>query len=197
MQDAPDTIMAPRGSSFAHWLLRLIGWRAVVPDSLPRKAVIVAYPHTSNWDFPLGIIGRAALGLETGWVAKDSLFRWPLGSVMRALGGIPVNRRNPTGFVGRIAERFGEADTLRLAIAPEGTRSRTPGWKSGFYRIALAARVPLVLAVIDWGRREVGIVDCIELSGDEAADMARIAAIYAGRQGRYPEKQSPVALLAR
>jgi 1-acyl-sn-glycerol-3-phosphate acyltransferase len=197
MQDAPDTITQCKGSALAQRLLRLIGWRPIVASALPEKAIVVAYPHTSNWDFPLGIVGRAAVGLETGWVAKDTLFRWPLGWLMRALGGIPVNRRQHTGFVQLVAERFANSERLRLAIAPEGTRSLTPGWKSGFYRIALAAQVPLVLAVIDYRRREVGVLCRIDLSGDEAADMARIASAYAGRQGRYPEKQSPVALIAR
>jgi len=197
MQDASNTTMQVSVSPLARWLLRLFGWRAIGPASLPAKAVVIAYPHTSNWDFPLGIIGRAAVGLDTGWVAKDSLFRWPLGPLMRALGGIPVNRREPTGFVQRIAERFAQDAPLKLAIAPEGTRSRTPGWKSGFYRIALAAHVPVVLAVIDYAKREVGIIGWLQLTGDEAADMSRIAAAYAGRRGRYPVKQSPITLISR
>lgn len=188
--------MLPRGAFLARGLLRLFGWRAIGPAALPPKAVVIAYPHTSNWDFIVGILGRSALGLAARWVGKDSLFRWPLGMLMRALGGIAVNRRERTGFVPRIAAEFAAHQRFLLAIAPEGTRSRTAGWKSGFYRIALAAKVPVVLGCIDYARREIGIIGVIELSGDEADDLARIAAAYAGRVGRYPDRQSPVALLA-
>jgi len=196
MQDASNTSMPLRGSALARGALRLFGWRVVGPATLPARAVVIAYPHTSNWDFLVGILGRDALGLSAHWVGKDSLFRWPLGIAMRALGGIAVNRRQRSGFVERIASEFAQREGFLLAIAPEGTRSRTPGWKSGFYRIALAAKVPVVLGCIDYTRHEVGIVGCVELSGIEADDLARIAAAYAGKDGRYPDRQSPVVLLS-
>jgi 1-acyl-sn-glycerol-3-phosphate acyltransferase len=114
---------------------------------------------------------------------------------MRALGGVAVNRRERTGFVQRIADEFRRRDNFHLIIATEGTRTRQEGWKSGFYRIARAADVPVIMAVVDYGKREVGLLSTITLSGDEAADMARIAACYEGRTGYHPENASPIRLL--
>jgi 1-acyl-sn-glycerol-3-phosphate acyltransferase len=179
----------------ARLILQLLGWRLLDPAQRPAKAVVIGYPHTSNWDFPLGLLAMAALSLDARWVGKDTLFRHGCGPVMRALGGIPVNRRARTGFVERMAEEFGRQPALHLVMAPEGTRRRTGGWKSGFYRIALAAQVPVVVATIDWSRREVGLLSSITLSGDEAADMARIAAAYDGRRGYRHENASPIRLL--
>lgn len=179
----------------ARLVLRLIGWTCI--DKLvsrPDRAVVVGYPHTSNWDFPIGLLAMTALGLNARWVGKDTLFRGPLGPVMRWLGGIPVNRREPTGFVERIAAEMRRQRRFLLTIAPEGTRRLTPGWKSGFYRIARAADVPVLVGVIDYSRRQIGLLDAIDLSGDEAADMARIAACYGDCQGRRPELASPIRL---
>jgi 1-acyl-sn-glycerol-3-phosphate acyltransferase len=176
-------------------LLKLLGWRLLEPARRPDKAVVIAYPHTSNWDFLFTMLGKASLGQGAHWVAKDSLFRWPLGGPMRWMGGIAVNRRERTGFVDQMARQFAARDRFLLAMAPEGTRSLTPGWKTGFYRIALAANVPVALGCVDYARREVGVLAYLELSGDEAADIARIAEIYAGRRGLRPELASPIRWL--
>jgi 1-acyl-sn-glycerol-3-phosphate acyltransferase len=157
--------------------------------------VVIAYPHTSNWDFPVTLLALAALPYGAHWVGKDSMFRGPLGPVMRSLGGIEVNRRERTGFVERIADEFRQRENFHLIIATEGTRSRQAGWKSGFYRIALAAGVPVIMSVVDYARREVGLLSSIVLCGDEDADMAKIAACYEGRQGFHPENASPIRLL--
>lgn len=179
---------------FASRILRAFGWRVIFSPP-PPKAVVVLYPHTSNWDFIIGILTRAAIDLPAHWGGKDTLFRGPLGPLFRALGGIPVNRRERTGFVQQMASAFASQERFYLVLAPEGTRSLTPGWKSGFYRIALAAGVPLALAFIDYPRREAGIAGYLTPSGDEAADMAAIARVYADHQGRHPAKQSPIRLL--
>ena len=173
-------------------LLRLLGWTLLEPATRPDKAVVIAYPHTSNWDFLYTMLGKSTLGQNAHWVAKDTLFRGPMGSMMRAMGGIPVNRRERTGFVEQMAAEFAKRTHFMLAVAPEGTRSLTPGWKTGFYRIALAAKVPVALACIDYAKREVGVLCYLDLSGDMAADIARIAEIYAGRQGYRPELASPI-----
>lgn len=173
-------------------LLRLLGWKLLEPAKRPDKAVVIAYPHTSNWDFLYTMLGKNTLGLGAHWVAKDTLFRWPMGPIMRAMGGIPVNRRERTGFVEQMAAEFATRQHFMLAVAPEGTRSLTPGWKTGFYRIALAAKVPVALACIDYAKREVGVLCYLDLSGDMASDIARIAEIYAGRQGYRPELASPI-----
>jgi 1-acyl-sn-glycerol-3-phosphate acyltransferase len=157
--------------------------------------VVIAYPHTSNWDFPLTLLALAAMPYSAQWVAKDSLFRGLMGPIMRGLGGVAVNRRERTGFVERVAEEFRRRESFHLIIATEGTRSLQAGWKSGFYRIALAAGVPVVMATVDYGKREVGLLGTITLTGDEATDMAQIAACYAGRRGHRHAQASPIRLL--
>lgn len=176
----------------AAWLA-LWGWK-IEFVSPPDKAVIVFYPHTSNWDFFIGIMARASLGLAIHWVAKDSIFRWPVKGLLRWLGGIPVNRRQSTGFVRQIENEFASAEQFHLVIAPEGTRSLTPGWKSGFYHVARAAQVPVGLGFIDYPSKRIGILGFMTLSGDEAADMARMAAAYADFRGKFPALQGPVRL---
>lgn len=177
---------------FCGALLRLFGWRVrLVWPSMP-KAVVIFYPHTSNWDFIIGILARSAIAIPISFIGKDTLFRPPFGGVFRSLGGIPVNRRQSTGFVGGLVDTFDQADSLYLAIAPEGTRSKVDHWKSGFYRVALGARVPVGLGFIDYPRREVGIETWLSLSGNEEEDLARIRAYYADKRGRKPEKEGAI-----
>lgn len=158
------------------------------------KCVVVVYPHTSNWDFPIGLLFKWAVRIRFRWVGKDTMFATPMRLLYRRWGGIPVNRRERTGFAEAMREAFACHDDFRLVIAPEATRSHVDHWKSGFYYIARAANVPLALAFIDYSRREVGICGCVDLSGDMAADMARIAGLYRGKRGRNPEQQGPVRL---
>jgi 1-acyl-sn-glycerol-3-phosphate acyltransferase len=179
----------------ARLILKSLGWKLIDLPQRPQRAVVIAYPHTSNWDFPLTLLALAAMPYSAQWVAKDSLFRGLMGPIMRGLGGVAVNRRERTGFVERVAEEFRRRDNFHLIIATEGTRRLQAGWKSGFYRIAMAAGVPVIMAVVDYGKREVGLLSTITLSGDEAADMARIAACYEGRTGYHPENASPIRLL--
>ena len=158
------------------------------------RCVVVFYPHTSNWDFLIGLLAKWATGIHFRFVGKDSLFAGPLGPLMRRWGGIPVDRSRPTGVIARLAQAFAENEDFRLAIAPEGTRRRMERWKSGFYHLARAARVPLGLAFIDYRRREVGVGGFLELTGDVDADMARIAAFYADKEARRPENAGPIRL---
>jgi len=177
---------------FCGALLRLFGWRVILVRPPLPKALVIVYPHTSNWDFVVGILARSAIAIPIGFVGKDTLFRPPFGRLFRALGGIPVNRRQRTGFVDGLVEAFGTTERLYLAIAPEGTRSKIDHWKSGFYRVALAAGVPLGLAFIDYSRREIGIEHWLTLSGDEAADLARIRACYADKRGKRPGQEGEI-----
>jgi len=179
----------------ARLILKLFGWKLLDMPQLPAKAVVIAYPHTSNWDFPMTLLALAALPYSAQWVGKDSMFRGPLGPIMRMLGGVAVNRRERTGFVERVADEFRRRDSFHLIMATEGTRRLQAGWKSGFYRIARAAGVPVLMAVVDYGKRELGLLSCIELTGDEDADMTRIAASYQGRTGYHHENASPIRLL--
>ncbi len=177
---------------FCAALLELFGWRVKIVWPPVPKAVVIVYPHTSNWDFVVGILARYAVAIPIRFVGKDSLFRPPFGGLFRRLGGIPVNRRRSTGFVDGLIEAFDKTESLYLAIAPEGTRSKVSHWKSGFYRVAVAARVPLGLAFIDYSLREVGIDTWMELSGNETEDLARIRDYYSAKRGKYAEKEGEI-----
>ena len=179
-------------------VLQLFGWTLRYKLLPGRHGVIIVYPHTSNWDFIVGLLAKWALGLPFRWLVKDSLMRGvagkTIGPLLRSLGGIPVARGAPSGSTAQLAERMRGSDWFWLALAPEGTRAYRPHWRSGFYHLALAARVPVVLVYLDYASKEIGVVDSIRLTGDQSADMAGIAAVYRGRSGRHPDQASPVAL---
>ena len=186
-----------RGSALARALLRLAGWRLLC-DGLPaRQGVIVVYPHTSNWDFPIGLLAKWAIGLPASFWGKDSLFEVPLfGRWLRWVGGLPVVRSSPQGLVGDMVQQMRQAAAegrfLWLVVAPEGTRSRTEGWKSGFYRVAVGAGVPVGLATIDFGRREVGLDSFWQPGGDIDADFGVFAERLGARRGRLPRLAGPI-----
>jgi 1-acyl-sn-glycerol-3-phosphate acyltransferase len=183
------------GQRTALRLLNLSGWRVRYKPLPGPHGIAVVYPHTSNWDFFVGLFAKWAVGLQFSWLAKESLFRGPLGVLMRYWGGVPVERRGaPTGATQRLADKINAADWMWIGITPEGTRGYRPHWRSGFYHLALAAKVPLVLVYIDYRTKELGVVDTLELSGNPDADMAAIAAIYQGRQGLYPADAAPITL---
>lgn len=177
-------------------MLAMTGWQLVgeVPDL--RKAVFIAAPHTSNWDGFWLLIAKCAFNIEVSFLAKHTLFWWPLGNVLRAFGAIPIDRAAAASLVGDLATRFDESERLFLALAPEGTRRWTPHWKSGFYRIARAADVPIVPAFIDYPNKRMGIGDTLYSSGDVDADMQRISEFYAPFVGRNAELAGPVMLPA-
>ncbi len=174
-------------------LLRGLGWQLNVPQLEVSHCVLIGYPHTSNWDFILAMLAKGALGLRFHWVAKDSLFWWPLGPLMRALGGIPVNRRVSSGFIDQLAERFKRQPALVVVITPEGTRGFREHWKSGFYHLALAARVPVALGYLDYPRKQLGIGPLLELSGDQQQDLTHISAFYADKIGLHPDLAGTIA----
>jgi len=173
-------------------ILRLIGWRMV--GQAPHGCVLIGAPHTSNWDFPLALLAFWSLGIDCRWVGKHTIFRRPFGWVMRALGGIPLNRQTTRDFVPEVVRWFEEDPELTLVIAPEGTRSRREHWRSGFYWIACGAGVPIVLGFLDYATKTGGIGDVVGPTGDVEADMARIRAFYADKRGLHPEQTSPITL---
>jgi len=182
----------PSASTTPVRLLAAFGWTfRYVPPPGP-KAVVIFYPHTSNWDFPLGILARWASRLPLFWVGKHTLFRPPFGALFRRLGGLPVNRKASVGMVDQLRAHFESHPAFYLAIAPEGTRARVDAWKTGFYQIARAAKVPVGLGFIDYAHHEIGIEHWLELTGDSDADLARIAAAYEGRPGLHQEQAAPI-----
>lgn len=178
-------------------LLRAFGWRVLnVPSPGPR-VVIIAYPHTSNWDIFPGLLWGVAAGAPLHFVAKKSLFRFPLGPLLRAFGGLPLDRAKVGGnFVDAVADLIRRHDRIVLAVAPEGTRARGEYWRTGFYHMAQDAGVPIGLAALDWGRREVGVGLYLHPTGDMAADFEIIRAFYAGRRGRDPSQETPIRVKA-
>lgn len=167
-------------------LLRLFGWSSVLVWPPEPRGLILVYPHTSNWDFLIGVLFRVGNGLPAHWMGKDTMFRWPVAGLLRRIGGLPVNRRERTGMIGALVEEFRRRDWLWIAVAPEGTRSYTDHLKSGFYQIALAADVPIGLAYIDYDRRQVGIDTYVRMTGDVARDLETLRAFYADKRARVP-----------
>jgi 1-acyl-sn-glycerol-3-phosphate acyltransferase len=167
-------------------MLRLMRWRIVgeVPD-IPKFVAIVA-PHSSNWDFPVGVAVMFALDLRVHWFGKDSLFRGPAGAVLRALGGRPVKRDTAEGVVRQVAATLRSEPQFILALAPEGTRKRVARWRTGFYHIAQEARVPVVPVILDWSRREVGIGTPRWTTGDLVGEVNELQRGYRREMARYP-----------
>ena len=178
----------------ARTLLKWAGWRAVlVPPPAP-KGIIIVYPHTSNWDFIIGVLYRTGTGLPVRWLGKHTLFRWPAGRLLHRIGGIPIRRGQHSGFVTSVLAEYARQDWMWLVLAPEGTRSRTNHWKSGFYQIAVAAGLPVGLGFIDYATRTVGIETYMNLTENVDQDLDRIRAFYAGKRGRRPENAGTIAL---
>jgi 1-acyl-sn-glycerol-3-phosphate acyltransferase len=160
------------------------GVEGEVPDA--PKLVIAVAPHTSNWDFVVGAAAMFALDLRLAFLGKHTLFRPPFGRVMRWMGGIPVDRSSPHGVVGDAVEAFRRVDRRILAVAPEGTRKRMPQFKTGFLHIAREARVPVVLAALDYEARCVRLGPSMTAGSDIDADRRKIEAHFAGVKGRHP-----------
>lgn len=179
-------------SRLSMWILNILGWTVHADYPKVEKYVLIAAPHTSNWDFPLGIVAAKAMNLDIHWMGKHSLFRWPYGWFFRAIGGTPVHRDQALNLIQQIADLFARSGQLVLALAPEGTRSKTDHWKTGFYHIARAANVPIVMAYLDHGQKQVGIGGAFYPGNDIEAVFAQIRQFYKGRRGKYPHQESQI-----
>ncbi|RQP26772.1 hypothetical protein DZC73_01265 [Albitalea terrae] len=177
--------------------LRMAGWQ-VRFDGLPAaQGVAIVYPHTSNWDFPVGMLAKWSIGIPVTFWGKDSLFKIPLfGRWLRWLGGHPVDRSSASGIVGQMASELAEAkargEFMWLALAPEGTRKYRDSWRSGFYHVALNAQVPLALVYFDFAERVVSVEKFIMLSGNLDEDIRLVAGYLAHRTGKRPQDAAPV-----
>ena len=181
----------------ARLLLQLGGWTVVggVPDV--HKAVIIGAPHTSNWDGFWALVYTVAVGLDIKFFIKESMFWFPMSVLLKGMGAIPLNRGKPGGAVQQAVDLLDSSERFFFGLAPEGTRSRTAGWKSGFYRIAEDAGVPIFLGFFDYGSKRLGIGPMLTLTGNQDADMNIIRSFYESVQGRRPEKTSPVVFAER
>lgn len=175
-------------------LLRLAGWKFEGARPAARRFVLIAAPHTSNWDLPLMLLFAWSCGVRVSWMGKHTLFRGPAGRIMRALGGIPIRRDRSNSLVSQMADTIERSEQIALAIPAEGTRSYTTHWKSGFYHIAREAGVPVVLGFLDYGRRVGGLGPEIIVTGDVREDMDEIRAFYADKRGLYPEMVGEILL---
>ena len=186
--DTPVVNTLLRWGSIA--FLRLAGWKVV--GSLPpsaTKSVLIAAPHTSNWDLPYTLMVAFVLRLNVYWMGKSSLFKPPFRGVMMWLGGIPVDRAQSNNLVAASSAAISQAaGPLQLIVPPEGTRSGTRFWKTGFYYIAAGAGVPIVLAYLDYDKKIGGLGPVFKTTGDIDADMAAIKAFYAGVAGKNADQ---------
>ena len=182
-------------SLLARTYLKLGRWTVVAPPrDLPDRYVMIAAPHTTNWDFPLMLALTRASGVRVSWLGKRSLFKGPMGPIMRGLGGIAVDRNAPGGMVAALVAEFAAHDRLALLIPAEGTRSHAPIWKSGFYRIALEANVPVVCGFVDGATRTGGLGKVVTLSGDVSSDMDMLREFYGAKTGVKTGNAGPVRL---
>jgi 1-acyl-sn-glycerol-3-phosphate acyltransferase len=165
-------------------VLGILGWR--FDGSIPNlgRAVVIVAPHTSNWDFVVGVAAMFAIGIRVVFLGKHTLFRLPLGPIMRWLGGVPVDRRVTAGLVESAVAAFGERDEMILALAPEGTRRPVERWRTGFYFVAHGAHVPIVPIALDYEQRTIAIGGPVIASGDLECDLAVLRRFFSGRIGR-------------
>lgn len=178
----------------AKLFLRLRGWQAEGEIPAASKYVLIAAPHTTNWDLFYFLAIAQVMGVEVHWMGKQSLFRGPMGTIMRALGGIAIRRERSGNRVNQIAETFASADSMVITVPAEGTRSYVPHWKSGFYQIALAAKVPIVLGYLDYARKRGGLGPELIPTGNVREDMDEVRAFYSDIQGKYPQKFGEIRL---
>ncbi|MFV2005343.1 MAG: lysophospholipid acyltransferase family protein [Gammaproteobacteria bacterium] len=179
---------------FSRIILKLIGWKVDVTLPKEKKLVMIGAPHTTNWDLPIGLLCFWSVSIHLTWVGKKQLFFWPLGTLLRALGGIPVDRGVNSGFIEQIAHQFDARKEMIFGLTPEGTRSKSAYWKTGFYYIALKAKVPVCLAYVDYPSRTIGFGKIIKTTGDIDKDFELIKTFYQDKKGKHPENQGPVEI---
>ena len=181
----------------AHWLgrlvLKLAGWRIRGEPPLTKNCLIIAAPHTSNWDLILLLAAAFSFHISISYMIKSTVFWWPLGPILQYLGGIPVNRATSNNLVNQMVEQIKVGDGTNLVVPASGTRSYADYWKSGFYHIAKNAKIPLVCGYLDYAKKEAGLGP-IFIPTELKADMARLREFYGPISARYPEMKSRIRL---
>ena len=171
-----------------------MGWQLDEQQPSHNKYVLIAYPHTSNWDFILGMLAKWAMGMPLNWVAKHSMFWGPFGPLFIAMGGVPINRDKTFGFIQKNIELFKIRKEFVLGIMPEGTRAKTERLKTGFYHIADGANVPIALAYLDYKNKKLGVGKVLETTGVIEADFMEIKKFYKNMTGYNPENQTALVI---
>ncbi len=182
-------------SSIARLTLQLFGWKTI--SSLPygQKFILIGAPHTSFWDFPLIFLYMTSIKVKAHWVIKDALILRPFRSLVRYFGALEFESSSQSsGFVTSMVERFNTRESMVLGLLPEGTSAFVPRWKTGFYYIALASKVPVVLGFIDYNTKTIGVGYCLIPSGDREKDAEILRDFYRGKQGKNPDRASPVKI---
>ena len=174
-------------------VLSVFGWQKAGQVPRAKNIVIIAAPHTTNWDFIFLLAAAYSFGISVNWLGKDSLFRSPLGPILRYLGGVPVDRSKRNNLVQSLSAQIEHGSGIALVIPPSGTRQKTEHWKSGFYRIAEAAQIPLVCGYLDYQKKKAGLGPAF-LPSDLSRDMDRIREFYEPIVGKYPENKSRIRL---
>jgi 1-acyl-sn-glycerol-3-phosphate acyltransferase len=182
--------------AFSKFIFWLIGWKVTghIPGPEVKKSIFVAIPHTSNWDFPLGIFSRSIIKTKVTYMMKSTMFKPPFGWFFRMLDGIPVERSKSTNFVDGVIKLYNSRETLHTVIAPEGTRGKVKELKSGFYFMALGANVPLILTAFDYSTKEVRFSKPLYMTGNKEEDFEMIRAYFANAKGKYPELGWPQSI---
>jgi 1-acyl-sn-glycerol-3-phosphate acyltransferase len=185
-------------SAFMHGLAKLLfrlsGWRTEGAVHQPMRFVVIAAPHTSNWDAFIMVTAAYVYRVKLSWFVKDAAFFFPLGPIIRFFGGIPIDRTARRNVVGRAVEEFHQSERLILAVPPEATRKKSTSWKTGFYHIARRAGVPIVLGYVDYRRKVAGLGPAFTPTGDIEADFRVFEKFYAGVTPRFPELRGVVAV---
>lgn len=181
----------------ARFLFRLGGWTVIGGAPNVHKAVIIGAPHTSYWDGYWALVYTVAVGLDVKFFVKESMFWFPLNILLKGMGAIPLNRGKAGSAVKQAVDLLNSSERFFFGLAPEGTRGKTAGWKSGFYRIAEDAGVPVVFGFFDYTNKRLGIGPMLTLTGDKQADYNIISSFYSSVEGRWPEKTSPVVFVER
>lgn len=176
-------LLTPLLRLLAMGVLKLSGWKAIGKEIDHQRFVLIAAPHTSNWDFPLMLAVVLKLKLRVYWMGKDTLFPFPIGWLVKWLGGIPIDRSTSHNVVNETIRQYAEHEELIVLIPPEGTRSKVDRWKTGFYHIASKAKVPILLGYVDTASKEAGIADFFHVTGNLEDDMREIRAFYAAKKG--------------
>ncbi len=181
-------VIRPVIKALCAFCLRLTGWKLKGAPPVEDKYVLIAVPHTSNWDFPISLSMAFVYGFDMHWMGKASLFKNWRGPIMKWMGGIPINRACANNVVAQTIDAFNSSDKLVIAVPPEGTRSKVDAWKTGFYYIAMGANIPIALAFLDYRDKAGGFLSTFYPTGDAAGDIADIRSRYIGISGKYADQ---------